>query len=71
MPIVQISIAQGRRPEQVRNLIRGVTESVSTALDAPVESVRVVVTEVPLTHWGSGSLTLAEKRAAPPSPDTR
>lgn len=66
MPIVQISIAEGRRPEQVRELIRHVTLAVSEALGADVETIRVLVNEVPLTHWGSGSQTLAERRMTPP-----
>lgn len=64
MPFVQISIAEGRDPDQIRALIGGVTDAVADSLAAPVESIRVIVTEVPLTHWGSGSVTLAEKRGA-------
>ena len=62
MPLVQVSIAEGRSGEQVRELIRRVTLAVAEALAADVETIRVVVSEVPLTHWGSGSQTLAEKR---------
>lgn len=64
MPIVQISISEGRRPEQIRAMIHEVTRMVSTTLEAPVETIRVLVTEVPPTHWGSGEQTLAEKRGA-------
>jgi len=64
MPIVNISIAEGRRDDQIRELIRSVTTAVSTTLDAPVETVRVLVSEVPTTHWGSGEQTLAERRAS-------
>lgn len=64
MPIVQVSIAEGRSPEKIRAMMREVTEAVSRTLDAPASTVRVLVTEVPLTHWGSGEQTLAEKRAA-------
>ncbi|WP_129658741.1 tautomerase family protein [Rothia uropygialis] len=63
MPLAQLSIAEGRSPEQIRELIRSVTEAVSTSLDAPAENVRVTVNEFPLTHWGSGVQTLAEKRS--------
>ncbi len=64
MPLIQVSIAQGRRPEQIRAMIAGVTSAVADSLDAPVESIRVIVNEIPLTHWGSGTQTLAEKRGA-------
>lgn len=63
MPIVNISIAVGRQPEQLSALIRDVTTAVSSTLDAPVDTIKVIVTEVALTHWGSGGQTLAAKRA--------
>jgi 4-oxalocrotonate tautomerase len=66
MPFVQISMIQGRKPEQIRRLIREVTKSVSDSLDAPVDSIKVIVTEVAPTHWGSGELTIAEKRSQTP-----
>jgi 4-oxalocrotonate tautomerase len=66
MPLVQISMVHGRTPEQIRNLIRQVTNSVSDSLAAPIESVKVIVTEVAPTHWGSGELTMAEKKAQNP-----
>lgn len=64
MPIVQISIVEGRGPDQIRSLISEVTEAVSRTLEAPVDTVRVLVTEVAPNHWGSGAHTIAEKRAA-------
>lgn len=62
MPLIQISLIEGREPQKIRNLIREVTNSVADALDAPVDSIKVIVTEVAPTHWGSGELTVAEKR---------
>lgn len=64
MPQVQISIRQGRAPHEVRGLISAVTDAVTGALDIRSESVRVIVTEVPGTHWASGDVTLAEKARA-------
>ena len=68
MPIVQVSLVSGRSPEQLRTLIREVTKAVSAAVDAPTDAIRVLVTEVPPTHWGSGDLTIAEKRAERAAP---
>lgn len=67
MPIISISIAAGRRPEQITALIREVTQAASVTLDAPLDTIKVIVTEVAHTHWGSGGQTLAEKRAAVPA----
>jgi 4-oxalocrotonate tautomerase len=54
MPLVQISIMEGRKPEQIETMIHEVTEAITKSLNAPTESVRVLVTEMPKTHWGIG-----------------
>ena len=54
MPLVQISIMEGRSQEKIDALMKNVTTAVSESLDAPKENVRVVVTEVPKTHWAIG-----------------
>jgi 4-oxalocrotonate tautomerase len=61
MPLVQVSLREGREPAQLRALISALTRAVVEALDAPAESVRVIVTEVPGTHWAAGDVTLDEK----------
>lgn len=66
MPIVQVSLLSGRSPQQLRTLIRDVTAAVSRAVDAPVDTIRVLVTEVPPTLWGSGDQTIAERRQSDP-----
>lgn len=67
MPMVEVTLAQGRTPEQLRDLIHQLTAGVVGSLGVPVESVRVVVREVPLTHWAAGDVTLAERRASIPA----
>ena len=57
-----VSIREGRPPEKIRALISAVTAAIAESLDAPASSIRVVVTEVPLTHWATGDVTLAEKQ---------
>lgn len=64
MPLVQISIAEGRSPEQLRSLMAEVHDAIVRAVDAPPASVRVLVNEVPGNHWLSGGATLAEKAAS-------
>lgn len=60
LPHVAIQVRSGRDPESVRRLISAVTEAVVTSLDIPAASVRVILTEVPTTHWANGDVTLAE-----------
>ncbi|MEV5410036.1 tautomerase family protein [Thermopolyspora sp. NPDC052614] len=64
MPLVEITMIEGRPPERVRALIHEVHEAVRRSLEAPPESIRVVVREVPPTHWAAGDVTIAERRAA-------
>ena len=54
MPLVNIQIIEGRSEEQINTLIKNVTDSVIESLDAPRENVRVIITEVPKTHWSIG-----------------
>ena len=61
MPLVQVSLAAGRTPEQIRALISELTAAVVRAVDAPRSSVRVMVTEVPATHWAAGDVTIQER----------
>jgi 4-oxalocrotonate tautomerase len=61
MPLVQVTMREGRPPEKIRKMISAVTAAVAESLDAPLESIRVIVTEVPATHWAAGDVTLAEK----------
>jgi 4-oxalocrotonate tautomerase len=61
MPLINISILEGRPEEKIANLIKNVTETVSETLDAPKENVRVIVTEVPKTRWATGGVTMAER----------
>ena len=62
MPMAFVSIREGRPPENIRKMISAVTAAIAESLDAPPASIRVVVTEVPLTHWATGDVTLAEKQ---------
>lgn len=67
MPLVEITLVEGRPPERIRALIHEAHEAVRRALAAPAESIRVVVREVPATHWAAGDQTIAERRAAAPA----
>ncbi|HYN66341.1 MAG TPA: tautomerase family protein [Ornithinibacter sp.] len=65
MPLIEVTMVEGRTPQQVRALISALTSATAETVDAPVESIRVVVREVPTTHWGAGDVTIAERRGAP------
>jgi 4-oxalocrotonate tautomerase len=61
MPLVDVTLVSGRAPEKIRDLIDRLTDAVEQALDAPRPSIRVIVREVPATHWAAGGQTIAER----------
>ena len=63
MPLVEVTLVEGRGPEELRALISGLTAAVVESVDAPKENVRVILREVPATHWAAGDVTIAERRA--------
>lgn len=62
MPFIQVTIAEGREPEKVEQLISDLTATVSAVLDAPKENVRVLITEVPKTHWGIAGQSISKRK---------
>ncbi|MDQ1047482.1 tautomerase family protein [Streptomyces sp. V4I2] len=64
MPQVAITIAEGRTPAQIRDLIHEVHAAVLRTVNTRPEYIRVVVHEVPRAHWATGDITLTEMDAA-------
>jgi 4-oxalocrotonate tautomerase len=60
MPIVEISLLEGRTPGAKEALIAGVTDAIVTALDAPRETVRVILREMGPEHFGVGGVSKAK-----------
>ena len=54
MPIVHIDLVEGRPPERIEAMIRAVSDAMATSLDAPIDSVRVVVNEMSPHQFGVG-----------------
>ncbi|MDJ1370884.1 tautomerase family protein [Gulosibacter molinativorax] len=64
MPIIDISIAEGRSPEQLRALIDGVHRVAEETVDAAPENITVLIREVPHEHWARTNVTIAERNAS-------
>lgn len=64
MPFVQVTMVAGRTTEQKHALIAKVSEAVSSALDTPLERVRVAIYEVSPDEWGIGGQPYATARGA-------
>lgn len=70
MPLIEITLIEGRSPEQLRTLISKVTQAAVESVDAPLDSVRVVLREVPPTHFAAGDVTIAERQAQRHTPQS-
>ncbi|CAN0618156.1 2-hydroxymuconate tautomerase [Burkholderia multivorans] len=57
MPFAQLFLIEGRTEEQKRAVIEKVSKALSEAADAPMQNVRVWITEVPKTNWGIAGQT--------------
>ncbi len=62
MPIITVTMVSGRSQTQIRALIEALTDAAHAAIDAPLESIRVVISEVPPSHFAAGNVTIEEKR---------
>lgn len=57
MPVAMLHILEGRSDEQKERLIDEVSDAIARSLDAPKESVRVIITEMPKQHFGIGGVS--------------
>jgi 4-oxalocrotonate tautomerase len=60
MPIVRVDFWEGVGQEQVKEMIRGIT-NVMVDLGVPEHAVEVIVYEIPKTHWGVGGKPCSEQ----------
>ena len=61
MPIVQISMIQGRTPKMKEELIKKVTDAIVDSLQVPADRVRIIINEVPKENIGEGGVQLSKK----------
>jgi 4-oxalocrotonate tautomerase len=61
MPLVEVSLIEGRPAELEEELIAELTETVVRVLDAPRESVRVILYGVPAERWGVAGVSKAAR----------
>ena len=54
MPILEVTLIEGRSLEKKVRMIKAVTDAVAETLDAPRESIRIIIREVPKWHFASG-----------------
>jgi 4-oxalocrotonate tautomerase len=64
MPLIQINLAAGRTAAQKRALLQAVTDAVESSIGAPLESIRVWISEFEPTEYMAGGELLADRQAA-------
>ena len=65
MPIVDITLIEGRTPEAKTRLIAKVTDAVVEAIAAPRDSVRVILREIPGSHFGVAGVAKGPAQTKP------
>ena len=72
MPIVTVNLVEGRSPEQIERMIAEVSDALARSLDAPIETVRIMVNEMAPHGFGIAGrparVVMAERRAAAAQP---
>ena len=61
MPIIRVELNAGRSEEQKARLIEALSWAAVETLGAPIESVRVIINEVPSTDFGIAGQTAKQR----------
>ena len=61
MPIIRVEMQEGRSPEIKERLIAALTSTIVENLGVAPEQVRVLLYELPRTHWGIAGKSVARR----------
>lgn len=56
MPVIQITMSEGRTLEQKRELVRVLTKETARILKSKEENMRVLIYEVSKENWGNAGI---------------
>lgn len=56
MPVIQITMSEGRTLEQKRELIRVLTKETARILNSKEENMRILIYEVSKENWGDAGI---------------
>lgn len=65
MPLIHVSMARGRTEAQKRALLAALTQAAQDAIDAPIGSIRVWITEVDAGDYMAAGEVLADRSTKP------
>lgn len=61
MPIIEVTMVEGRTPEKKEALICALTDAAEQSIGAPRQSIRVILREVPPEHFAVAGQSFAAK----------
>jgi 4-oxalocrotonate tautomerase len=62
MPVIQITMSQGRTVEQKRELVKVLTKETARILNTKEDRVRILVYEVSAENWGNAGVLGADMK---------
>jgi 4-oxalocrotonate tautomerase len=65
MPIIEVTMIEGRSKEKKAALMRALTDATENAIGVPRPSIRVILREVPAEHFAVGGVSKAETAGKP------
>lgn len=70
MPLIQVTMVEGRTTEQKHALIRSLSSAMAETLEVPLERIRVAIYEITADEWGIGGepFSVARGTVTPPAP---
>ncbi|MFC6182024.1 2-hydroxymuconate tautomerase [Lactiplantibacillus daowaiensis] len=63
MPIVHIDLIAGRSQEQLKSLVKDVTDAVSKNTGAPAEHIHVILSEMQKNRYSVGGVLKSDEEA--------
>lgn len=67
MPIIEVTLIEGRTHEAKAGMVTAVTDAVVASLGAPRETVRIIIREIPAHHFAAGGVLKGTPPAEPSS----
>ncbi|MFA5123496.1 2-hydroxymuconate tautomerase [Zavarzinia sp.] len=60
MPIIDVTLIEGRDNKQKRALIEALTDAAEKSIGVPRQAIRVIIREVPGAHFGVAGVPKSE-----------
>ncbi|MGR3741758.1 2-hydroxymuconate tautomerase [Companilactobacillus sp. DQM5] len=62
MPIVHIDLVEGRSNEQLKKMVKDVTQAISDSVDVPTERVHIIINEMKKENYSVGGILKSDEK---------